>query len=179
MKSSQEPTLRSYIFAAVAAVSVALAPVSLGYAQEQETQQELTAEHVALGARLAEALGVNELYLSSLNAQRRDIIRVLASANPDVAPTITEVTDEAYLEMASTTGPLFESIARRYAEAFSQEDLTALIDFFEGDVGSRFRERQGEVEQLVLQDTISWGNEIGARFLSRVRELLAERGIEL
>lgn len=142
-------------------------------------QEELSEEHVRLAARYAELSGANQLYINALNAQRRDIIRALASTNPDIGPTITEVTDTAYIEMAEATGPLFEEIARVYARTYPMEDLQAIVDFFQSEVGQRFLETRRTADQQAFEATIAWGDEISVTFLARIRELLAEQGIEL
>lgn len=141
--------------------------------------QEISEDHLALAARYAELSGANQLYINALNAQRRDIIRALASTNPDIGPTITEVTDMAYLEMADATGPLFEDIAAIYARQYPQEDLQVIVDFFQSDVGQRFLETRREADQQAFETTIAWGDAVSVDFLDRVRALLAERGIEM
>ncbi len=141
--------------------------------------QELSEEHVRLAARYAELSGANRLYINALNAQRRDIIRALASTNPDIASTVTEVTDAAYVEMAEATGPLFEEIARVYASTYPMEDLQVIVEFFQSDVGQRFLETRREADQAAFEATIAWGDDVSVNFLARVRELLAEQGIEL
>lgn len=145
----------------------------------QAQAQDVSPEHLRLGARLAELTGANQFYVSALNAQRRDIIRALAATNPDIADTITEVTDLAYIDMAETTGPLFEQIAGVFASAYSQEDLMVMVAFFESEVGARYLETRRSTDEGVLQATIGWGDEISVDFLARVRALLLERGIEL
>lgn len=141
--------------------------------------EQLTEEHLRLAARYAELSGANQLYINALNAQRRDIIRALASTNPDIGPTITEVTDMAYLEMAEATGPLFEDIAEIYARQYPMEDLQVIVDFFQSDVGQRFLETRRVADQEAFEATIAWGDTISVNFLDRVRTLLAERGIEM
>ena len=142
-------------------------------------QQEIAESHLRLGARLAEIVGANQVYVSALNAQRRDILRALASTNPDIGPTITEVVDEVYLDMAATTENLFATIATIYASAYNEEDLTEIVAFFESEVGQRYIANQRATDQAVLQATVNWGDEVSVAFLERVRALLAERGIEM
>lgn len=168
---------------ALMAVPVALA-LTLGVAgtvtmPTLASAQDLSEEHVRLAAQYAELSGANRLYINALTAQRRDIIRALASTNPDIGPMITEVSDLAYVEMAEETGPLFESIARVYAARYPMEDLQVIVDFFQSDVGQRFLETRRDADQEAFQATISWGDGISVAFLARVRELLAERGVEL
>ena len=148
-------------------------------AQDTEQSEPLSEEHVRLAARYAELAGANLLYVNALNAQRRDIIRTLASTNPDIAPTITEVTDIAYLEMAEQTEPLFREIAEIYARTYPMEDLQVIVDFFQSDVGQRFLEVRRAADQEAFEATVAWGDGISVSFLARVRALLEERGIEL
>lgn len=140
--------------------------------------QDFDAEHVRLAARYAELSGANQLYISVLNAQRRDIIRTIVSTNPDIGATVTEVADAAYLEMADTTGPLFEAIAEVYAGYYSQEDLVTIVGFFESEAGQRFLTIRREADQSAFETTVAWGDQVGVNFLARVRALLQERGIE-
>lgn len=141
--------------------------------------QQLTEEHLRLGARFAEITGANQLYVNALNAQRRDIIRALVATNPDIGEMITEVSDVAYVEMAESAGPLFGAIATVYASAYSLEDLTEIVAFFESEVGGRYVANQRATDQAVLQATVNWGDQVSVEFLARVRELLAEQGVEL
>lgn len=141
--------------------------------------QEITEEHLRLGARFAEITGANQLYVNALTAQRRDIIRALASTNPDIGEMITEVADLAYVEMAESAGPLFREIAIVYASAYTFEDLQQIVAFFDSEVGGRYVANQRATDQAVLQATVNWGDQVSVEFLGRVRELLAERGVEL
>lgn len=176
VKKSLQAMVGGFVLVSALAVPlVALGPL----APASVAAQEVGAEHLRLGARFAELTGANQLYVSALNAQRRDIIRAIASTNPDIAPTVTEVADLAYLDMAETTGPLFEEIASIYATAYSQEDLTEMVGFFESDVGQRYLGTRRDIEQGILEATIGWGDQISVDFLARVRALLSERGIEL
>lgn len=141
--------------------------------------QDITEEHLRLGARFAEITGANQLYVNALTAQRRDIIRAIVSTNPDIGEMVTEVADVAYVEMAELAGPLFRDIAIVYATAYSFEDLQQIVAFFESDVGGRYVASQRATDQAVLAATVGWGDQVSVDFLARVRELLAERGVEL
>lgn len=141
--------------------------------------QDISEEHLRLGARFAEITGANQLYVNALTAQRRDIIRALASTNPDIGELITEVADLAYVEMAESAGPLFRDIALVYASAYTFEDLQQIVAFFDSEVGGRYVANQRATDQAVLQATVNWGDAVSVEFLSRVRELLAEQGVEL
>ncbi|MBV6658186.1 MAG: DUF2059 domain-containing protein [Devosiaceae bacterium] len=172
--------LRRQLVAGFAAFSLALlsplAGVAPAVAQDQAAPSE---SHLQLGSRFAELVGANNLYVAALNAQRRDLIRQLASTNPDITDLIREVTDAAYLEMADSTGSLFEQIAIVYANAYSEAELVDLIAFFETPVGVKFLEVRQAADQAAVQATLAWGDAINAAFLARVRALLAERGVQL
>jgi hypothetical protein len=154
-------------------------PALLNATPVMAQDQEFTEEHLRLGARLGEITGANQLYVNALNAQRRDIIRALTSTNPDIGPTITEVVDQVYVDMAGTTTNLFTAIATIYASAYVEEDLAQIVTFFESDVGQRYVANQRATDQAVLQVTVNWGDQVSVAFLDRVRTLLVERGIEM
>ncbi len=163
-----------------ALIAVGMAGSALPFVQPVHAQdQEISEEHVRLAARYAELSGANLLYINALNAQRRDIIRVLGGTNPDIVELITEVTDAAYLEMADNTGPLFQDVAEIYARAYPMSDLEVIVAFFESDVGQRFLEVRREVDQEAFAATVEWGDSISVLFLERVRTMLAERGVDL
>ena len=151
---------------------VSFAPVGAAHAQEFEV------EHLRLGAQLAEITGANRLFVNALNSQRRDIIRAVVSTNPDVAETVTEVVDLAYVDMAETAESLFRDIAQIYATAYSQEELAQILAFFQSDVGQAYVTNQRATDQAVLAATVAWGDGVSVDFLARVRELLGERGVE-
>ncbi|GAB5511253.1 MAG: hypothetical protein Rhims3KO_26540 [Hyphomicrobiales bacterium] len=170
---------KSVLMALPVALALTLGVAGTAVLPTTASAQDLTEEHVRLAAQYAELSGANQLYVNALNAQRRDIIRALASTNPDIGPMITEVSDIAYVEMAESTGPLFQSIAEVYASSYPIEDLQVIVDFFQSDVGQRFLETRRDADQQAFQATISWGDEISVAYLARVRALLAERGVEL
>lgn len=170
---------KSALMALPVALTLTFGVAGTAYLPAVASAQELSEEHVRLAASYAELSGANQLYINALNAQRRDIIRALASTNPDIGPMITEVSDIAYIEMAEATGPLFQSIAEVYASSYPIEDLQVIVDFFQSEVGQRFLETRRDADQQAFQATISWGDEISVDYLARVRALLAERGVEL
>lgn len=139
----------------------------------------LTDEHRRLGALFAELMDANQLYITPLNALRRDIIRQLVSTNPDISDVVTEAADEAYLDMATETGPLFGQIAELYAQAYTVEELETLIAFFQSPAGEKFRSVRRAIDRASIDLTFTWSDAINAIYLARVRELLTERGVEL
>ncbi|MEM1286831.1 MAG: DUF2059 domain-containing protein [Pseudomonadota bacterium] len=165
------------LVAALLLLSVPIVPT--GSIKGAHAQAELSEDHLRLGAQLAELLGANEVYITALNAQRRDIIRAIGSTNPDILDVVTEVADVAYLDMVDTTGPLFTEIARLHATTYSEAELQELVTFFESDVGTRYLENRRAVTQGTMQATVQWGDTINSVFLARVRALLTERGIQL
>lgn len=170
---------KSALMAVPVALALTLGVVGTATLPTIASAQDITEEHLRLGARFAEITGANQLYVNALNAQRRDIIRALVTTNPDIGEMITEVADQAYVEMAESAGPLFGAIATVYATAYSLEDLTQIVAFFESEVGGRYVANQRATDQAVLQATVNWGDQVSVDFLARVRELLAEQGVEL
>jgi hypothetical protein len=133
-----------------------------------------------LGARYAELTGANQLYVNALNAQRRDIIRALASTNPDIGPTITEVVDKAYVDMAEHDWSNLFTIATIYARLPDGRPSGQIVDFFQSDVGQRLLANAAcRPDQAVRRPQSPGAIRSASRFLDRVRTLLAERGIEM
>lgn len=170
---------KSALMALPVALALTLGVTGTAMVPTTASAQDLTEEHLRLGARFAEITGANQLYVNALNAQRRDIIRALVTTNPDIGEMITGVADQAYLEMAESAGPLFGAIASVYASAYTLEDLTEIVAFFDSEVGGRYVANQRATDQAVLQSTVNWGDQVSVEFLARVRELLSEQGVEI
>ena len=130
--------------------------------QAQETTKVALIREVMTLTRVAET--VVQTMEGGVEAQRR--------ASPD----IPEVFWERFLQRARERMPEFiERMIPAYSDAFSEEDLRALIAFYRTPAGTRFLAAQPELIRASMAAGEQWGVELG----TQVVDELQKEGVKL
>lgn len=155
-------SLRNGLFAAAALVALS-APVL--------AQEEPSASHLAAARQAVAAINATEQFDVVLMNAATQIKGELFANNPDRTDELSDMVDEAAIELAPRRAALENEIARIYAQLFTEEELTAMSDFYGSPAGQKLIE-QGP---LANRETVA-AAEIWANALVRDLRIAADQG---
>lgn len=110
-------------------------------AAAQETARTFTPSHLAAARELLEAVNVQQLFRAGVEIMLEQQIE----ANPAMAPYRGVMLEWARDIFSSKEAQ--DAFGRLYAEAFTEEDLRALVAFYRTPLGRRLAESQGSLAQ--------------------------------
>ena len=141
--------------------------------------QDITAEHLGAARDAMVASRSTTIFDTILPDMVAETTALFTRSNPALAPLIEEVTLKVGLEFAQDRPLLDQRMARIWAERFTQEELEAISEFLTSDIGEKFARLSPEIAQLQASTARAWIDELSTRFVTRVRDEMAERGHQL
>ena len=158
-------------FSRLAAVAVAL--VAFGPAAHSQqpsaaalaTAKELIKETGAAAAFNPLIAGVVEqaklLYLQQNPALAKDLNEIAEKIRTDLAPRFAELTDE---------------MAKLYATQFTDQELKAILVFYQSPVGKKLLAKQPAVLDSSMKFAQTWANALSDQVIAQMRAELKKRG---
>ncbi|MCO5071254.1 MAG: DUF2059 domain-containing protein [Rhizobiaceae bacterium] len=136
--------------AVAAAVFVAIAsPVSA---------QEISESHLKAARAAVDAINATDFYDDILPNAAAALKRELIQKNPDLTSDITSIVDSKALEMAGRRSDLEREAAMAYAKLLSEEDLTAIANFYNSPAGINLLKEGPIVTREVDKAAQIWQN---------------------
>lgn len=88
---------------------------------------------------------------------------VFETAIGQIGMTVSEANKEAYTnEAKATLVGIYDKIAALYMEEFTREEIKALTDFYNTDLGKKLAEKQLGLTQKSMMAGQTWGMEVQA-----------------
>ncbi|MCC6983223.1 MAG: DUF2059 domain-containing protein [Bauldia sp.] len=103
-----------------------------------------------------------------LTLQRLDLYKEISAASMDVG-----------LQLAARRSDLNNDLARIWARAFTEEELTAIAAFFQSPAGRKLSELGPQMIESSNQAAQTWAERLGEELLQRTVAELQSRGIQL
>lgn len=162
------------VAAAALSLALAVAPVAA-----QESVQELAPDHVALARKYVDLTDRSAVYETALVNVGIETLRTLISQNPELLKPADEVIAKILEEYRPKKDELLNEFARRYAQAFSVEELTQIVAFYESPVGTKLAQTNASINEDLQKILQVFENNLRVEFFAKVRAGLKEKGIEL
>jgi hypothetical protein len=129
--------------------------------------------------QLAEFENADSAYITVIDAIINDAKRLFLQTNPDLEKEINATAVEVIESLEPEIAGLNQRITALYADALTLEEMNAIIAFYETPVGQKFNEVRPEINQNVLEETISWGDDLSSIIVQRMQQSLREKGHRL
>ncbi|MBL4598031.1 MAG: DUF2059 domain-containing protein [Rhizobiaceae bacterium] len=81
----------------------------------------------------------------------------LIDARPDLADRISDVVDNASIELASRRGDLEGEIAHIYVRVFTEKELTEIANFYGSETGQKLLSEAPIIERQIKESSRTWG----------------------
>ncbi len=133
--------------------------------------------------RLIEVTGALNVAKIMSAAVTQEMTNAVKRVRPDIPPEALDIVAEEVTSVISeemvAKGGFIDRIVPVYAKYFTNDDLDAMIEFYETPVGRKTISVMPQVTKEAIQIGQSWGQSLGPTIVERVRMRLKEGGIEL
>jgi hypothetical protein len=152
---------------------------SLVFAGNLAQAQDISESHLAAARSAISALQSTDQFdtIIPTTAERLkvDIIRT----NADLQEVISATVDEEALKIVPRRGDLEREAAQIYAKAFSEEELTAIADFYTSPAGKKLLENGPLVTREMIKSAEIWSagiaRDLGQNVNAALQEKIGER----
>jgi hypothetical protein len=141
-------------------------------ALQELMEKELPESSLALGAQLVKLSGnsrmFDELLPNIADAAKNAFIR----ANPQMQLGIIGVVDRAAIDLVRRRPELDQLLSRVWANAFTEEEMQELIEFYSSDLGKKFAEQQPKLLGIEMAVADRWARSVGQELTQMVQDEL-------
>lgn len=141
--------------------------------------QEISPELIELARKYVDLTDRSQIYEVTVVQTGIDTLRTLTGQNPEVADTLTTVIGDTVKGYRERKGELMDQFARIYAQRFTLEELTVIVEFYESDIGQKLSRENFEANQQIGTVLRIFQQNLRIEFLAEVRATLRDQGIEL
>jgi hypothetical protein len=139
--------------------------------------QDVTDAHIAAARSAIDAINATDPYDKILPAAAEQIKARLIANNLDLEDAISQTVDEQALSLVARRGDLEQEAARIYAAAFTEEELKAIAQFYETEVGKKLLQNGPIVSREVNSAAAVWSRGIERDLLENVTKALNDKGL--
>lgn len=170
------------IFAAGLFIIVAIGLVLPAQAQTASPNEAalppLSQQHLDLARQVFNASDSGRAFDEILPAVADRAKSTFIKTNPQMQLGVIDAVDRVALEMVGLRKELDDGLIRVWARAFSEEELLALLEFYQSPAGQKFAENYPKVisTQLALSDnwTLKIGNELARRVEAELAKMVRQ-----
>ncbi len=96
--------------------------------------------------------------------------------NPGLAKDLNEIAAKLRTDLAPRFGELNEEMAKLYATSFTEQELKAILVFYESPAGKKLLAQQPTVVDASMKFAQDWANKLSDQVIAKMREELKKRG---
>lgn len=141
--------------------------------------QEISPEHLALARKYVDLTDKSQIYERALIQTGIDTMRTIVTQNPEIDQETSDAIGQVILSYEDEKNNLFDQFARVYALRFTVEELTAINEFYESDVGQKLATENAQAARDLAAVMQVFKNNLSTEFFSRVRAELRSKDIEI
>ena len=138
--------------------------------------QEIPPEQLALARKYIDLTNKQGIYESILVQTAAATSKLFSQSNPEISEKIDEVIGQVLETYKGKNDELFNQFARVYAVAFTTEELTAIVAFYESPAGQKLAEKAQTVNAGVRAVMNVFTSNFGTEFVTKVRAALKAAG---
>lgn len=157
--------------ARLAAIAVAL----LAFAPGARSQQPSPAA-LATARELIVATGATAVFNPLIAGVVEQAKLVFLQQNPGLAKDLNEIAGKMRTDLAPRYAELTDEVAKLYATNFTDDELKAILVFYQSPPGKKLLQRQPQVIDTSMQFAQTWANKLSDEVVAKMREELKKRG---
>lgn len=140
-----------------AAKSAAIAVPVLMISVTMPTAQEVSQSHIDAAKAAIASTGTSTPLDNILPVMAERAKAQLISSRPDMSSAISDIVDEATIELAPRRGDLENEVAMIYSKVFTEEQLKAIAEFYLSEAGKKLLAEAPLIERQIKQASSTWG----------------------
>jgi len=159
---------RTSRLAAVAVALVAFSPMA--------HSQQPSAAALATARALIASTGAQSVFNPLIAGVVEQAKLLFLQQNPALAKDLNEIADKMRTDLAPRIAELSEEMARLYATHFTDQELKAILVFYQSPVGKKLLAQQPTVIDASMKFAQDWANKLSDQVIAKMREELKKRG---
>lgn len=163
---------------ALTAAPMGLSPFQAGSASAQQAAQPSPAA-IAAARELVVANGEARAFEGVIPEIVNGAARSFVPTNPDLAKPLSEVAQTLRVEFEKRQGEVVQLLATAYASRFTEAELKEALAFYKTATGKKLVADRPAIVQQTVQGIQTWGAQVNAEVLERVRAEMKKRGYDL
>jgi hypothetical protein len=161
--------------AAAAALTLSLAFAGAAPAISQEISPEL----LTLARKYVDLTNKAGIYEAVLVQTAAQTSKLLSQSNPEITTQIDTTIGKVLETYKGKRDDLFNQFARVYATTFTQEELTAIVAFYESPAGQKLADSALDVNAGIRAVMQVYTSNFGTEFVTKVRADLKAQGFNV
>ncbi|MDP3525518.1 MAG: DUF2059 domain-containing protein [Hoeflea sp.] len=137
--------------------------------------QDLSPEHIAAARAAISALQSTDQFDAVIPVAAEQLKTELIRSNADLQEIISVTIDEEALKIVPRRADLEREAAQIYAKAFTQEELTAISDFYNSGPGRKLIDNGPLVTRELIKSAEIWSSGIARDLAQNVNTALQEK----
>ena len=155
------------------AAAVAVVLVAFGSAAHS---QQPSAAAMATARQLIAATGATTVFNPLIAGVVEQAKLLYLQQNPALAKDLNEIADKMRTDLAPRFAELSEEMARLYATHFTDQELKAILVFYQSQAGKKLLDQQPTVVDDSMKFAQEWANKLSDQVIGTMREELKKRG---
>jgi hypothetical protein len=163
-----QATQRAARLAAVAAALLAFGPAA--------HSQQPSAAAMATAKELVAFTGSMTLFNPLIAGVVEQAKLLFLQQNPGLSKDLNEIAVKIRADLAPRFAELSDEVARLYATNFTDQELKAILAFYQSPAGKKLLEQQPTVVDASMKFAQEWANKLSDEVIAKMREELKKRG---
>jgi hypothetical protein len=163
-----QATQRATRLAAVAAALLAFGPAA--------HSQQPSAAAMATAKELVAFTGSMTLFNPLIAGVVEQAKLLFLQQNPGLSKDLNEIAVKIRADLAPRFAELSDEVARLYATNFTDQELKAILTFYQSPAGKKLLEQQPTVVDASMKFAQEWANKLSDEVIAKMREELKKRG---
>lgn len=159
--------LKSLLAGATLAVWTMMSPIAKA--------QDITDSHLQAAKDAILALQVTKTFDNILPVASERLKVSIIQSNPNFSDEISLTVDDEAIKLAPRRADLENEAGLIYAKRFSQEELSAIAEFYSSDVGKKLLTEQPSVARELVRAAEIWGSGITRDLQAATNKALSEQ----
>ena len=154
--------------AAVAVALVAFGPVA--------HSQQPSATAIATAKQLIASTGSAAVFTPLIAGVIEQAKLLYLQQNPALAKDLNEIAEKMRTDLAPRFAELSDEMARLYAMHFTDQELKAILVFYQSPAGKKLLAQQPTVVDDSMKFAQDWANKLSDQVIAQMRDELKKRG---
>jgi hypothetical protein len=156
----------------VAAVAVAL----MAFGPTAQSQQPSAAAMVT-AKQLIAATAATTVFTPLIAGVVEQAKLLYLQQNPGLAKDLNEIAEKMRADLAPRFAELSDEMAKLYATRFTDQELKAILVFYQSPVGKKLLDQQPNVVDDSMKFAQDWANKLSDQVIAQMRDELKKRGL--
>lgn len=153
-----------------------LAVAMLAFASAAQAAQKPSAAAMATANELIKVTGATALFKPLIAGVVEQAKTPFLQQNPMLAKDLNEIAAKLNAELAPRFSEITNEVATLYATHFSEQELKAILAFYQSPVGKKLLAQQPQVIETSMSFAQNWANKLSDEVIRRMRAELVKRG---